>query len=103
MEPGQFPSGISVALVDVDLRDPVYAALELLYQQMAPGGLIVVDDCKVGTSWVGADRGYQDFCDAHGVPPLYYMGFGVVETQPLSPNEGIKWALSDHPNAAARS
>jgi hypothetical protein len=78
VDPSELPDSISVALVDVDLRDPVYAALEKLYPRLADGGVMVVDDCKAGTAWVGADVGYRDFVTAHGLQPNYFMGFGVV-------------------------
>src|SRR5882762_5168535 len=40
------PEGISFALLDVDLYQPVKAALPTLYQRLSPGGILVVDDCK---------------------------------------------------------
>jgi O-methyltransferase len=88
------PDEISVALVDVDLRDAIYAALERIYPRMARGGIILIDDCKKDTSWVGANVGYRDFVDKAGLAPGYHLGMGVVEVEGAN---RIPWTLVPEP------
>ncbi len=90
------PQDISVALIDVDLRDPVRVGMEKVYPRLADGGILLVDDCKEGTTWVGANRGYLDFMEAHGLPPRYYMGLAVLEKPGDVP--AVPWETSDLPN-----
>ena len=96
--PDQLPQPIAVCLLDVDLRDPIYDGLQTLVPLLAPGGVVLVDDCKAGTSWVGADVGYRDYVTEKGLPPRYYMGFGVVEAEG-APEHALPWAYSDAPIA----
>lgn len=56
---------IALALVDVDLRLPMGAALEGVWSKLSPGGVIVVDDCAPGNKWDGALQAYEEFCRAH--------------------------------------
>jgi len=59
----------SFCLIDVDLYEPVKAALEAIYPLMAPGGVIVVDDCDAENPvWRGAYEAYTDFVTACGLP-----------------------------------
>jgi len=95
--PSDLPDNISICLLDVDLRDPIYDALHLLKNKMAEGGIILVDDCKDGTSWVGADIGYREFVQEEQLEPKYYMGFGVVEFAKDS-DQNIPWVFSLRPN-----
>jgi O-methyltransferase len=44
---------ISCCLVDVDLERPVAQALREVYPRMAPGGIIVVDDCAPNRKYEG--------------------------------------------------
>lgn len=97
MDDNRIPEDISVALLDVDLRDPILAGLRKLYPKLAGGGVILVDDCKAGTSWVGADVGYRDFVTEAGLEPAYFLGFGVVvKEDPAVPP--LSWPLSSTPN-----
>lgn len=98
VSPQTLPDRISVCLIDVDLRDPIFDALNLLTPRLALGGVILVDDCKEGTSWVGANVGYMDFVQAHGITPRYFMGFGVIDK-----DNTLSWDFSEHPNASAGS
>lgn len=59
---------IAFALVDVDLYLPIRDILPKLYRNMAPGGIIVVDDCQPDTLWDGANQAYREFVEAHGLP-----------------------------------
>jgi SAM-dependent methyltransferase len=54
---------IAFALVDVDLYIPIKTALPKIYECMAPGGIIVVDDCAPGGDWDGALQAFQEFCN----------------------------------------
>lgn len=59
---------IAFALVDVDLLRPMRAALEGCWSRLAPGGIIVADDCHPGPhTWDGARQAYEEFCAAHGL------------------------------------
>lgn len=91
------PTGVSVALLDVDLRDPTYVGLQRLWEKLADGGIILVDDCSSGTSWVGANVGYRDFVDEAGLEPKYFLGFGVVER--TAGGAGVPWEFSAAPNS----
>jgi len=97
IEDEHIPQNISVALLDVDLRDPIFVGLQKLYANLAKGGVILVDDCKTGTSWIGANVGYRDFIASRGLQPKYFLGFGVIEnTGPGAPE--IPWQYSSSPN-----
>lgn len=56
-----------LALVDVDLYQPVLAVLNSIYDLMSPGGVIVTDDCAPGGPWGGAYDAYQEFTRAKGI------------------------------------
>jgi len=43
-------------------------ALPKIYQQLAPGGIIVVDDCSPGGNWDGALQAYQEYCASASIP-----------------------------------
>lgn len=91
------PQNISVALLDVDLRDPIYYGLKKLHGKLSKGGIILVDDCKKDTSWVGANVGYLDYVKDHNLQPKYYLGFGVVESL-QGRVSAIPWQFSESPN-----
>jgi hypothetical protein len=95
------PNKISVCLLDVDLRDPIYGGLEKVCPLMAPGGVILVDDCKSDTSWVGARAGFRDYVEHFAVDAGYFMGLGVIEI-PGDESAPLDWDLSDTPNACFR-
>jgi O-methyltransferase len=59
---------ISFCLIDVDLTRPVSRALEEVYPRMAPGGVIVVDDCTPNNKYEGAGTAYADFVGRVGLP-----------------------------------
>jgi hypothetical protein len=70
---------ISFALIDVDLYLPVKATLERIFPQMAPGGIIVVDDCADRHLWDGALQAYNEFVERQGLPATVVHGkLGVV-------------------------
>ena len=82
VEPSSLPAEISVCLIDVDLKRPVFDALEAVCDRVAPGGIVLVDDCPENTSWVGARAGYSEWVRSRGLPEVYRYGFGVVEKAP---------------------
>ena len=57
---------ISFCLIDVDLMRPVQRSLEEVFPRMAPGGIILVDDCIPNRKYDGALAGYMDFVERHG-------------------------------------
>jgi O-methyltransferase len=71
------PDKCSAVLVDVDLTEPTYAALKRLWPRMAPGGVMLIDDCPEDSGWK-ARIGYSRFCRDHGVPESYRFGMGLA-------------------------
>lgn len=61
------------ALIDVDLHLPTKAALEKLWPQMSPGGVMVVDDCHPNHVYDGSRQALEEFCAVQG------CSFEVVE------------------------
>ena len=59
---------ISFCLIDVDLMRPVVRSLEQVYPRMAPGGIIVVDDCQPNDKFDGARAGYLEVVGRHQLP-----------------------------------
>jgi SAM-dependent methyltransferase len=52
---------IAWCLLDVDLYLPIAAALPKIYDALAPGGLIIVDDCQLEDErWDGALQAYDE-------------------------------------------
>jgi SAM-dependent methyltransferase len=58
---------IAFALLDVDLYVPMAAILPKLYDQLSPGGMILVDDCMAHAHWDGALAAYQEFVSDRGI------------------------------------
>ncbi len=56
-----------LALVDVDLYQPVRAVLNSIYDHMSSGGVIVTDDCAPGGPWGGAYDAYAEFTESKGL------------------------------------
>ena len=59
---------VAFCLLDVDLYIPIRDALPKIVRQLAPGGVIVIDDCSPGGDWDGALQAYQEYCAATGTP-----------------------------------
>jgi hypothetical protein len=76
--PVMIPKKIIAALIDVDLSEPTFDALELIYPNLVEGGIIFVDDCPENYSWK-ARVGYEKFCDKYGLEKKVIFGLGVVE------------------------
>src|SRR5450755_832059 len=77
LPPDRLPEIISAALLDVDLALPIYAALKKVYPRLAPGGVILVDDCPPDYDWQ-ARQGYERFCHECGFVPRYAFDTGLL-------------------------
>lgn len=73
----QLPPQIAACLIDVDLSQPVHAALEKVWPRLALGGVIVVDDCPPGDGYK-ARLGYQNFVAERGLAERYVPGMGIL-------------------------
>jgi hypothetical protein len=73
-------SPIAFALLDVDLYKPVQTVLPLLYQNLTPDGVIIVDDCAPEVSlYDGAGEAYREFCSQMGIPQeLVHGKLGII-------------------------
>jgi hypothetical protein len=76
--PVDFPDGISLCLLDVDLSDPIYQGLHRVWPLINCGGKILVDDCEEDSSWK-AIKGLKAFCADMGMPLRHPFGMGVLE------------------------
>ena len=75
-----FTLPISFCLLDVKLYQPTRIALEKSWPMISPGGMIVVGECKPGTSFDGAFHAYEEFTKAQEIRPRYVLGnLGVLE------------------------
>ncbi len=79
LSPERLPEKISVGLIDVDLEVPVYEALRRVVPRLAPGGVVLVDDCGPGDDYAGARAGYSRFAGERDLPEKYFMGMGVID------------------------
>ncbi|HEV8631939.1 MAG TPA: class I SAM-dependent methyltransferase [Thermoanaerobaculia bacterium] len=71
---------VAFALIDVDLYQPVKVVLDRLWPAIAPGGLVVVDDCEEDGPFAGALMAAREFAGAHGIPLSIVVGkLGVLE------------------------
>ncbi len=73
----KLPESCSVVLLDIDLAEPTYHALKRFWPRLAPGGVILVDDCPESTDWK-ARIGYSRFCQEAGLAEQYRHGMGVL-------------------------
>lgn len=65
---------ISILRLDADLYEPTKYALERLYEQVAEGGLVVVDDYD---NWIGCRRALYDFFSTREIAPrLQFPWYG---------------------------
>jgi len=67
------PEKIAVALLDVDLAEPTTAALEKIMPRMAPGGVILIDDCDLA-GFKGARIATERFAPN----AQYKFGMGII-------------------------
>lgn len=71
------PAECSLALIDVDLTEPTYVALQRLWPRIARGGAILVDDCPPESSWK-ARQAYERFCAESGLQQQIRFGMGII-------------------------
>ncbi|MBN8965598.1 MAG: class I SAM-dependent methyltransferase [Rhizobiales bacterium] len=71
------PPQCSIVLLDVDLTEPTYVSLQRFWPRLAPGGVILVDDCQENASWK-AQVGYSRFCRENRLPERYMHGMGLL-------------------------
>ena len=97
-------SPIAFALVDVDLYLPVKASLDAIYGELAPGGVIVVDDCRQRVDvWDGAAQAYGEFVAEHGLPHGVVLDkLGLLE-KPVDRRSSSLTATVATPLSAERS
>jgi O-methyltransferase len=74
----QLPTEISACLVDVDLANPTYSALDKVWPRLSAGGMIVIDDCVESSGGWKALKGYQDFCSKNFIREEYMFGAGIL-------------------------
>jgi len=77
LDPASLPETISACLIDVDLYQPVLTALAKTYPRLAPGGVLLVDDCQEETDWQ-ARKAYGAFMEELGLESRIEFGMGVV-------------------------
>lgn len=54
---------IAFCLLDIDLYLPTKTVLPKIYENLVPGGVIVVDDCSpIQSKYDGAGEAYREFC-----------------------------------------
>ncbi|MEU1567006.1 class I SAM-dependent methyltransferase [Streptomyces mirabilis] len=81
LSPDYLPSKVSACLIDVDLADPVAAALDRVYPLLAPGGTIVVDDCEGRSEGWRARDAYRGFVGSRDLPEVYRFGMGLIDKE----------------------
>lgn len=79
LEPERLPEAISVCLIDVDLYEPVLAALDKVYPRLEPGGFILVDDIKSESKTWRAGDALKEFVGKTGAPHRIEFGMAVIE------------------------
>jgi O-methyltransferase len=62
---------IALCLIDVVLYQPVKRALPRIWDVLAPGGIVVVDDYRTDedSGFSGAGRAYREFVEERGLEP----------------------------------
>lgn len=73
---------ICFGLLDVDLYQPMKAALEKSYQLLAPQGVLLVDDCTASNKFDGALQAYQEFCENNSLQAEIHGKIGVIQKCP---------------------
>jgi predicted O-methyltransferase YrrM len=71
--------GIAFCFIDVDLYRPVLAALEAIHSELAPGAIVIVDDCQPDPMWDGALEAYTEYVGKSGLPSeIVCEKFGII-------------------------
>lgn len=71
---------IAWCLLDVDLYLPIAAALPKIYDALAPGGVIIVDDCQLEDErWDGALQAFDEFVAARSIErTIVHRKLGII-------------------------
>ena len=71
---------VAFCLLDIDLCNPIASVLPRVHYVVAPGGMIVVDDCNPADSpYDGAGYAYREFCAARGIAPeIAFDNLGII-------------------------
>ena len=72
---------IAFCLFDVDLYFPTKKVLPILYDQLIPGGIIIVDDCDpLHPIYDGAGQAYLEFCNHFSLKPeIVHQKLGLIK------------------------
>lgn len=65
-----FSPGIALLHIDVDLYEPYKASLEILWDFVLPGGLVILDEYDLGRDtekWPGAKKAIDEFTAKKGI------------------------------------
>jgi O-methyltransferase len=58
---------IAFCLLDVDIYLPMKDALPKIYDALAPGGILVIDDCEANVLYDGAQQAFEEFIAERGL------------------------------------
>ena len=74
---------VAFCLLDIDLCNPIASVLPRVHYVVAPGGMIVVDDCNPADSpYDGAGYAYREFCAARGIAPeIAFDNLGIIRNR----------------------
>jgi O-methyltransferase len=92
------PEKIAVALIDVDLVEPTTAALLKIMPRMAPGGVILVDDCDLAHykgARIATERVAPNAQFRFGMGIICIPAASVQTVLPTKPNDRHGWAGDD--------
>jgi len=78
----EIPDKISILRLDTDYYTSTKAELEILYDKLVPGGVLILDDYG---HWQGARKAVDDYFDIKGKKPLFsFLDYaGVIAIKPL--------------------
>lgn len=71
---------VAFCFLDIDLYNPIASVLPRIHDVLAPGGMIVVDDCNPADSlYDGAGHAYREFCASRGIAPeIVHDNLGII-------------------------
>jgi predicted O-methyltransferase YrrM len=75
--------GLCFALIDVDLYVPTCAALKQVWPLLAPGGIIVIDDCTANQVFDGSRAAWLEFIQQHHLHELLIADKLAIIRKPI--------------------